>query len=302
MKMKLRPKWRRFRPIRARLGRSVPSSQAVNVFTHVEERLKIHARFLVVKRLRKFDVSQLHDTIRIKRLRAGESDTVVDWLELLVLQAPGAVRAQRHMDKHPGGPHASNGSLYDLINFNDAYVSAVLSAPAEILPVFDEQAKQLIDRFCRRLRTPSFSDEQWEAITRGLSKEIAVYRGAIGEGLKARMTSSSQDAMGVDLIVGDPTTGREVNIDVKTRSSFHFRIKDLVSEGRVSEVAQEHAEQVGYLGVTNGHGGEAVDVVLVRVSDETLGEVVNFEFENSALLGRELRKIIAELGHPARTR
>lgn len=302
MKMKLRPHWRRFRPITAQLGRSVPGSQAVNLFTHVEERLKIHARFLVVKRWKAFDVSQLHDTIRIKRLRAGESDLVIDWLELLVLQAPGAVRAQRQMDKHPGGPHASNGSLYELINFNDAYVSAVLSAPNEVLPVFNEQAKQMIDRFCKRLRTPSFSNDQWEAITRGLSKEIAVYRGAVKEGLRAHMTSSRQDAMGVDMVIVDPKSGLAVNVDVKTRSSFHFRIKDLVREGRVTEAQQARADEVGYCLVTNGHGGEAVDVVLVRIMDDELGEVVNFEFENSALLGQELRAIIREFGQPLQYR
>lgn len=254
-----------------------------------------------VRRLRNFDASQLHPIIASFRHQAGAVPTSLDLLIMLLLQAPGAVQAQRQMDKHPNGYQSHRARLLELIDFNDSYVSFVLSLPDQELPGLNEELKVAVDRLCKRFSSPSFSNEQWEAITYGLSREIAVYRGAIKEGLSATMTSRTQDAMGVDMVIADET-GRAVNIDVKTRSSFHFRIKDLMREGRVSASAGALAEEQGYCPVTNGHGTEAINVVLVRIDHQALGEIVNFAFENSHLLGAELRQIIAKLGHDSHVR
>lgn len=299
--MKIRGRWRRFRSMRP--------VTVQPVFVHDDEQLIVAAEARVheliaglrVRRFRGFDATRLHPIIATFRHDNQAALTSLDLLILLLLQAPGAVQAQRQMDKHPHGYQNHKARLLELIDFNDSYVSFVLSLPDNLLSELNEEVKLAIDRLCKRLSTPSFSNEQWEAITYGLSREIAVYRGAIKEGLRAEMTSRTQDAMGVDMVITDES-GRSINIDVKTRSSFHFRIKDLMREGRVSAAKGALAEEQGYCPVTNGHGPDHVDVVLLRIDRESLGEIVEFAFENAHLLGTQLRLIIDQFGVPPKAR
>ena len=223
------------------------------------------------------------------------SGSSLDWVTVLVLQTPRAVIAQRKMDKSPHGEGA-HAHLYELIDFNDSFVSSVLSLPDEYLPDFQSEARRLMDSLCNRLHMPSFTDEQYEAITHGLSREIAVYRGAIREGLQAEMTSRAQDAKGVDIIVTDPETGRSINVDVKTPSAYYYRLKDLRQEGRISTEAAEQAEFNGFCEVRNGHNAEGVDVVLLRIDPEEVGEIENFSFTDTQKLGSMLRHILREHG------
>lgn len=276
--------WRRFVP-RTLQRKSVERG---GVFDEAES-LVAHATLHL--RRRNADITQL-DPI-IDRLR-GRQD-IDSLLAMLILQSPRAANAQRQMDKHPHGYHDKTKRLYELIDFNDVFVACVLAMPADQLSTFNEQAKLAMDRFCKKLGTKCFSNEQWEAITHGLSREVAVFRGAIHEGLTATMTSRVEDAKGVDMIIGDET-GKSINADIKTRSAFFFRLKELAREGRLSESQWHRADELGYCQVMNGHGHEGIEVVLVRIDHEVLGPITDFTFENSGLLGQQLRKIIAECG------
>lgn len=293
--MRIRLGWRRFRPARpaATLESSVEGDNRL-IEAAFKEVCDL-ARNVRTGRFGSFDAAQLQPVMADYLRRVGALRSAHELLVLLLLRAPAAAAAQRQMDKHPHGYRDRQARLMELIDFNDAYVSVVLALPAGLLPNWNAKLKLAIDRLCHRFGSRSFSDEQWQAITYGLGREIAVYRGAIAEGLTAAMTGRSLDAMGVDMVIGDET-GRSVNVDVKTRSSFHFRIKDLVREGRVSSAQGALAEERGYCPVTNGHGPDEVSVVLVRIDRETLGEIVDFAFENAHLLGRQLRLIINQFG------
>ncbi len=135
------------------------------------------------------------------------------------------------------------------------------------------------------------TDEQFEAITRGLSKEIAVYLGARQQGFHAEMTSRSQDAMGVDLIVTDSVSSKKLNIDCKTASSFRYRIENLVQQGRLKPEEGRKADELGYVLEENGVDETAVLVTLFRVDPNELGDITNFTFDDTSLLATRLRTI-----------
>lgn len=283
--------WRHFSP--RRLTKYVQKKHITSdLFSQAQEVVADRTRHLNVHR---GDISQL-DTVIYQVKHTDDLSNPVTQLALLILQAPRAARAQQDMDKHPHGYHNRTERLYELIDFNDTYIDAVLSVPEYELSTFDDHAKRVTDIFCKRLRTRCFSNEQWEAITHGLSREVAVYRGAIKEGLLARMTSRVQDAKGVDMVITDPANKRTMNVDIKTGSAYHYRLKDLEREGRITSEEFKHADESGYCPVINGHGAESVEVVLLRIDHDVLGNIVDFEFENSHLLGGELRKILATVG------
>lgn len=223
--------------------------------------------------------------------RVTVNPSAVEWFTLLILRAPGAARAQLQMDKNPHGYHNKRARLYQLIDFNDAFVSTVLALSDEERRGFIDVAKGEIARFCKQVGTHMFSDEQFEAITRGLSREVAVYLGALSQGFLATMTSRAQDAMGVDMIITDPLSGESLNIDCKTPSAYHYRLQDLVQQGRLSEQAALLADQLGYAHEQNGHGTEGVAVTLLRVDQNEVGDVKDFMFTEPRLLGNRLRTI-----------
>lgn len=233
--------------------------------------------------------------IETLRGRAETSGAPEHWLAALIVQTPRAVAAQRSMDKHPHGYHSKQARLFELIDFNDSFVNTVLALPDEQLASFNDEAKKLLDRFCRYTGSPSFSNEQWQAITHGLGREIAVYRSALALGYRARMTSRRDDAMGVDMVIADQT-GHSVNLDIKTRSSFHFRLKDLVREGRLSEEQRLRAELTGYQAVVNGHGDDKVATTLLRIDEEMFGLSHGFVLERP----EKLRDILLVLHGEAR--
>jgi len=256
-----------------------------------------------MRRLNWQDDRWLNDAI--KRLLAkaeqyhdGErSETIAStWIALCVLQSPRAARAQVQMDKHHGGYKERKARLYELIDFNDAFVSSVLALPEEYLAEFNERLFTEMARFCKKLRVNSFNEAQFEAINHGLSREIAVYRGAIAEGLGAQMTNRVQDAKGVDMIITDPHTHRSINIDCKTSSSFHFRLVDRHRQGRMDEQDKVRCEAQGYCTTTNGKHEYAVEVVLVRIDTELLGKIHDFTFTDTSRLGMLLRSALEDHG------
>ncbi len=218
------------------------------------------------------------------------------WLRALVLQAPQAALAQIQMDKHPHGFAARSNRLYELIDFNDAFVSTVLTLDEPLLPGFAEEAKRLMDWFCKRVGVQGFSAEQYGAIVQGLSREIAVLRGVQAQGLAAHMTSRASDALGVDMVITDPVSGKSVNIDCKAPSAYRHRVYDLLREGRLSEEEVTAAEMLGYIGEMNGHGSDRTEVILWRIDKERYGEIQSFSFADTTVLGGTIRAILDTYG------
>lgn len=218
------------------------------------------------------------------------------WLRALILQAPHAVQAQAQMDKHRHGFHDRLTRVMELIDFNDAYVSTVLAMPPDHLHDFNNEIKLLIDWFCKRVGAWTFTNEQFEAITHGLSREIAVYNAVRSAGFGAQMTTRSEDAFGIDIHITDHRNNRRINVDIKTTSAFHYRLIELLSEGRIDDADMDLAETRGYTAVYNGRGEEKIRVVLWRIDHATLGEIQDFAFSNTEQLIRELSEIFSAYG------
>lgn len=278
--------WQQFRP--ARVARYHQIDDVFSRASDIVYGLPIPKRKIWIRK----NYQALNPLIASALLEAQNQHASEHYVAALVLQAPRAVVAQRRMDGHPNGTHDKHRRIDELISFNDTYVSLILSLHDDDREQANDRLKQLMDRFCRYLKAPCFSNEQWEAITHGLSREIAVYRTAKELGYDVRMTSRQQDAMGVDMVVTDSRSGRSINLDIKTRSSFHFRLKDLAKEGRIPEMQREAAEHAGFCMVVNGHGDEAVHTILLRVDEETYGRIDAFRLERPQALAAKLEEIM----------
>lgn len=275
--------WRRFRPtVRIRREAAQPNLAA-----------GMHARLdeLLAQQRgahRHDDIDWLDGLVEQQVVRIISHPTATEWFTLLILRAPGAARAQHQMDKHPHGYRNQQARLFELIDFNDAFVSTVLALTDTQRSGFIQTVKREIDTFCERVGSRTFSDGQFEAITHGLSREVAVYLGALDQGFSVVMTTRGQDAMGVDMVITDPESGKSLNIDCKTASSYHYRIKDLVEQGRLSEREGNDAEELGYAHEINGHGSDAVAVTLLRIDPNEVGDIRDFKFVEPELLGDRL--------------
>ena len=197
----------------------------------------------------------------------------------ILLQAPRAALAQQQMDTHEHGYHNREKRLYELIEFNDTFVNYVLATPHAQLPGLADQLKKDMTDFCAKLRTPMFTDEQYDAIVRGLSREIAVYRTARYHKFGARMTSRADDAFGIDLVITQTATGKELNIDCKTPPAFRHRLEDLVHHGRIQEDDLLRGDQQGFLTVEHRRGEEYVPVTLFCILPDKLGTITDFTFD-----------------------
>ncbi len=206
-----------------------------------------------------------------------EKQSYYKWLVLL--QTPRAALAQVQMDTHKHGYHNREKRLYELIEFNDTFVDYVLMTPHEQLPGLAERLKKDMTDFCERLRTPMFTDDQYDAIVRGLSREIAVYRTARYHKFDARMTSRADDAFGIDLIITQPETGKVLNIDCKTPPSYRHRMEDMVQHGRITENDLRRGDADGFLTVMQRRGEESVPVTLFCILPDRLGEISDFTFD-----------------------
>lgn len=296
-------KWRRFGGFGGKARTERRASERA-IFAAVEQEL--HDEVSVARRRwrRHTDFDYLRPIIDSakQRARIAEQGSDADakaraWLRALILQAPHAAQAQAQMDKHKHGFHDKSTRVMELIDFNDAYVATVLAMPADQLHDFNDETRQLIDWFCKRVGAWTFSNEQFEAITHGLSREIAVYNAVRTAGFSAQMTTRSEDAFGIDLHISDPATGRRINVDTKTTAAFHYRLIELLSEGRMSDADIELAEERGYTAVYNSnHEGERVRVVLWRIDHATLGQIQDFTFEHSESLIVELGEILNAYG------
>lgn len=218
-------------------------------------------------------------------------------IALLLLQTPRAARAQDAMDRRHGGSyHHRQKRLYELIDFNDTFVDIVLSLRHEQRAEFHQKIYPLMHEFCVRARTHVFSRIQFDAITHGLSRETAVYIGALKEGFDVHMTSRVADGLGVDMQVRDPSTGSYINIDCKTTKAYLRRIEELRREDRLDEHEVGLALTKGYVRVFNGHYEERVEVVLFSVVSELFGGIQDFEFAATDVLASKLREAINSYG------
>jgi len=239
-------------------------------------------------------VDHLERTIEEYKRRAelaNGSDKAILLEKLLVLQAPRAALAQAEMDAHQGGYHNREARLYELIDFNDTFVSAVLAQPKERLGGFVERVHAAMRKFCVSQKTIMFSDEQFEAIVKGLSREIAMYLGARQEGFEVNMTSRAEDAFGIDMVITDLDTHRFLNVDCKTPSAFRYRLDDLEKEGRITTEQLLKADQDDFITVVNRQNNGSVPVTVLCVRPERLGDIVNFRFVNTRPLGELLHYI-----------
>lgn len=276
----LRSKWRRFLPKRTR---PVPA-EAVELFQKARG---------IIDGLEVSNFDALDHVIDEYRQLMDEADAA-QWLALLIMQAPRAAHAQAIMDEYPHGYHDRKSRLYELIDFNDTLVSTVLLLPSDKLETFSDQLKPELDNFCQRMYSKKFNDDQFEAITHGLSREIAVFKAAENAGLNPMMASRTADAFGIDMQIADVSTGRYINIDCKTSSSFHFRLKDLVHEGRIAPHDMIDAETKGWWEIVNrGHGTRA-RIILLRVSQDELGEIRHYRFVNEQVIVEKLRLILKQ--------
>lgn len=288
--------WRRFRP-RSKGALGDPT-------VYEQGSLYSRARTIVNESLhrarsgvRRGDRRQLRQVAEaVKQLRARDAQTPEHLLALLLLQTPGAARAQAEMDRHKGGYSNRQARLYELIDFNDTFVTTVMALPEHELPEFVERLKHEMEVFCKSLGQAMFTDEQYEAITHGLSREIAVFRGARQLGYVVRMTSRVQDAMGVDMIITDPETKKSIGIDVKTHSAFHWRLVDLERQNRITEQQRLDCELAGFCKIRPKHNQNPVDTMLFRISTEKMGEIRHFDFTNLDAFGKQLAEAITHYG------
>lgn len=275
----LRTGWRRFKP-RALRVRSSERDNQDSLFSQARSEVSTIIEELQGVYGGKLRYHHLEDRITDQRERAEQTQTALDLLVLLILQAPRAAAAQIAMDAHTHGYRDRHARLFELIDFNDSFDSTVLACADEILGTFVERAKKEMDWLCRRLKAQCFSDRQYEAIVHGLSREIAVFRGALTAGFSVRMTSRKDDAFGIDMVIGDVATGRELNVDCKTASSYFLRLQDLTREGRISAAEETQAEKDGFVRVVNRGDGRSVEVTILRIDSSLLGAITNFSFEN----------------------
>lgn len=250
---------------------------------------------------RRPEVKDLDKKIEKWKTQAKRTNVTSDWLTAFFAQAPRAVLAQAQMDKHPHGYHDKQARLYELIDFNDTFEGAVLSMNDDERQKFENEGRRGCEYICKLLNIPPFDDEQWEAIDRGLSRELAVYLAAQHNGFYAYMTSRAQDAMGIDMQIKDPDSGAYINLDVKSPSAFRHRLEELVHEDRLSERDLLQADEQSYAHITTGHGEQAAEVILLCILPDKFGEVKNFCFIDESSMRDMLARLIERHGlHDAR--
>lgn len=307
-----RSHWRRFRPqdryMRKRNRAGYPTrdrSQDQQYIGHPEDVVFVcnstdffdcAEEELVSMLQRRPEVSNLERIIPKLQLRFHRTNLPHDGLVALLAQAPRASLAQIQMDTHPHGYRNKHERLFELIDFNDTLVGIVQELDTATLVRFEQAVKIAADRVCKRVGAPCFTNEQWTAIIRGLTREVAVYWAAKNAGFTVHMTNRAQDALGIDIQVQDPETKRYINIDVKTPSSFRYRLEQLVRENRMTERELLIADEQSYAHETNGHGDNRAEVILLCILPDLFGDLANFRFVNEAPMRDRLNMLIQHHG------
>lgn len=245
---------------------------------------------------RRPEVNALDRQIDRLRARHEKSNLPQDGLVALLAQVPRASLAQLQMDQFKHGYRNKQERLYELIDFNDTLVSTILPMSDELRRQFSERTKQAADRVCKRVGAPCFTDKQWTSIIRGLTREVAVYLALTESGFNAWLTDRAHDALGVDMQVQDPDTGRYINIDVKTPSSFRHRMEQLVKEDRLSERELLQGDRASYIIEHNGQGRQRLEVVVLCILPDLFGDLSDWRFVNPEPMRQKLNQLIREHG------
>jgi hypothetical protein len=263
--------WRRFVPKKS-ASTTLPASHRVTVAS-VDE------------------VASLIDHMRHVGPPAEPTQRTEYFHKLLLAQTPRAVLAQIQMDEHKHGYHDREKRLFELIDFNDTFVALILSLKHNQLPGYADQLKADMTQFCQHLGTPMFSDGQFDAIVRGLSREIAVYRAALHEGFRAEMTNRVDDAFGIDMVITQPGSGKKLYIDCKTPPAFRHRLEELLKEGKITETDLLKADENDFITTEHRHQERRVMVTLLCLRPDTVGEVTDFIFNSTKPLADLLNKV-----------
>ena len=234
-------------------------------------------------------ISQVHETFRRSRLSR-------DGLISILTQAPRASLAQAQMDTSHHGYANKHERLYELIDFNDTIVDTILTMDDSSRAQFDERTKRSVDRICKRVGAPGFDETQWRAIIRGLTREVAVYLAAKSHGFVVYMTDRTRDALGIDVQVKDPESDRYINIDVKTPSSFRYRLDELAREGRLSERERIVGDERGFIIEHTGRGVLKTQVIVLCILPDKFGDLADWQFVDSEPMRATLSKLIREFG------
>ncbi len=245
---------------------------------------------------RRPEVHALDSDIERLRKRHAKSGLAHDGLVALIAQAPRAVLAQLQMDKFPHGYRNKQERLYELIDFNDTLVATILAMDDDRRRQFAERTKQAADRVCKRVGAPCFTNEQWTSIIRGLTREVAVYLAAKEHGFNAWLTDRAHDAIGVDVQVQDPESGRYINIDVKTPSAFRHRMEQLIHEHRLTERELLRGDEQSYIIENNGRGNYRVEVIMLCILPDLFGDLADWRFVNPEPMRAKLNQLIREHG------
>lgn len=268
-------KWRRFLPGKKQEGAVISDGNQLSTLRTLDDANNF--------------VNQLKTHVEPKDQKAKQ-----DYYRTLVLaQTPRAVMAQIQMDKHRHGYHNREKRLYELIDFNDSFVNYVLATPHAELPGLAEKLQADMTQLCRRMKVPMFTKEQFDAITLGLSREIAVYRGSLHRGFKARMTSRVDDAFGIDMVITQPETGKQLNIDCKTPPSFRHRMEDLVKESRITDAQLLAADEADFITTEHRRNDERAQVTMLCIRPETLGDITDFTFDDTKPLEALLNRVFS---------
>jgi len=263
--------------------------KSTDIFDCAEEQV----RSMLQRRPEVHDLDTKASKLKRKFERTREP---LDGLIALIAQAPRAALAQLQMDEHPHGYHDKQARLFELIDFNDTFDLVIMALSDDDRARFDVKIRDAMERTCRRVGAPFFTDEQWDAIVRGLSREIAVYLAAKNSGFYTIMASRSQDALGIDLQVMDPESHRYINLDIKSPSAFRHRLEQLVKEDRLTDRELLLADQRGYALEKNGHGQGKVPVMLFNTLADTYGDINDFRFASEGAVRERLNQLIRENG------
>lgn len=292
--MILHSKWRRFRPQHEGDLRDKTIFEPDSLYAHARHIIDDALQKTRNSRGARGQMKRVNEAARLLAERDVQRPEHV--LAQLILATPGAAAAQHQMDRHRGGYTDYRARLFELIDFNDTFDRLALLLPDNEVPQFSDRLYDEMVVFGARMHLPVFTEKQFEAITHGLSREIALYRGARKLGYHVRMTSRLQDAKGIDMVITDPDTKRSINVDCKTSSSFHFRLIDLKKKHRLNEGQRLRCELTGVCHVTNGHGRDAVDTILLRLDSDELGKIDMFTFANLEPLREQLTHALDTYG------
>lgn len=245
---------------------------------------------------RRPEIHDLDRDVDAFRARFTRTKQPLDGFVALLAQVPRASLAQQQMDQFPHGYHNKQERLFELIDFNDTMVATILALDDTHRESFEVRAKQAADRVCKRVGAPCFSNEQWTAIIRGLTREVAVYLAARENGFDAIMTDRAHDALGIDIQIQDPSDGRYINTDVKTPSSFRHRMEELVREGRLNDRELLQGDAQSYIVEQTGHGTTRAQVIVLCILPDKFGELSNWRFVDSTSMRDMLNRLIREHG------